>query len=561
MSRKRFQYPSVSRVIKIPTAYPVVPGGDFSDFDLVLKPKSKQLDSFPNTVYLPTPVVSVTVGGDFADFDLPIKTKVFQGSFTNTPIVPPDLAILGDDFSDFELPVKSKFLQVGFTNTPFVPQPVVVQNYVFSSFEQPQFKRGLQDQPVQFEIGFLGPAQTPPWFVFSEYSQPRFKPYPVQEQPDVIFRILLPDAPTPSDSGIFPQFSQPFFSKYPTHQQPDTFFEIQPPPVVVVTPTFSGFVDWEIPSKKSIQEGFITNSVFIPIQNVVFSSFSQPQTKRILQVDNSFVNLPIVVFQPYVFGQFSQPQFKREIKEGQIQFEVGFLGPAQTPPWFVFGQFEQPTLTKTRLGDFSNTPQPQFVQVYVFSKFEQPVSKKLLLDTSPSSIYLPAVIIPPPVFTGFTDFGLPQQLIGTQRNQDGSYNQFQIIPPPPFISPLVFSGFSNFGLLPTKTSYKVEQHPQVIYQILLPEFLLENVFSGRRWHYPVPAKKELKQEPKVFKVDSSNLEEVSYDKEAKELQIKFKTYKYENVSPKRVKGLLNAESHGKYFHSNIKGKYPTCRLF
>src|SRR6266446_5896721 len=134
MSRKRFQYPSVSRVIKIPTAYPVVPGGDFSDFDLVLKPKSKQLDSFPNTVYLPTPVVSVTVGGDFADFDLPIKTKVFQGSFTNTP---------------------------------FVPQPVVVQNYVFSSFEQPQFKRGLQDQPVQFEIGFLGPAQTPPWFVFS----------------------------------------------------------------------------------------------------------------------------------------------------------------------------------------------------------------------------------------------------------------------------------------------------------------------------------------------------------------------------------------------------------
>src|SRR6266446_2469553 len=383
MSRKRFQYPSVSRVIKIPTAYPVVPGGDFSDFDLVLKPKSKQLDSFPNTVYLPTPVVSVTVGGDFADFDLPIKTKVFQGSFTNTPIVPPDLAILGDYFSDFELPVKSKFLQVGFTNTPFVPQPVVVQNYVFSSFEQPQFKRGLQDQPV--------------------------------------------------------------------------LFEIQPPPVVVVTPTFSGFVDWEIPSKKSIQEGFITNSVFIPIQNVVFSSFSQPQTKRILQVDNSFVNLPIVVFQPYVFGQFSQPQFKREIKEGQIQFEVGFLGPAQTPPWFVFGQFDQP------------------------------VSKKLLLDTSLNSIYLPAVIIPPPVFTGFTDFGLPQQLIGTQRNQDGSYNQFQIIPPPPFISPLVFSGFSNFGLLPTKTSYKVEQHPQVIYQILLPEFLLENVFSGRRWHYPVPA--------------------------------------------------------------------------
>src|SRR6266446_3106102 len=493
MSRKRFQYPSVSRVIKIPTAYPVVPGGDFSDFDLVLKPKSKQLDSFPNTVYLPTPVVSVTVGGDFADFDLPIKTKVFQGSFTNTPIVPPDLAILGDDFSDFELPVKSKFLQVGFTNTPFVPQPVVVQNYVFSSFEQPQFKRGLQDQPVQFEIGFLGPAQTPPWFVFSEYSQPRFKPYPVQEQPD-------------------------------------TFFEIQPPPVVVVTPTFSGFVDWEIPSKKSIQEGFITNSVFIPIQNVVFSSFSQPQTKRILQVDNSFVNLPIVVFQPYVFGQFSQPQFKREIKEGQIQFEVGFLGPAQTPPWFVFGQFDQP------------------------------VSKKLLLDTSLNSIYLPAVIIPPPVFTGFTDFGLPQQLIGTQRNQDGSYNQFQIIPPPPFISPLVFSGLSHFGLLPTKTSYKVEQNPQVIYQILLPEFLLENVFSGRRWHYPVPAKKEFRQEPKVFKVDSSNLEEVSYDKEAKELQIKFKTYKYENVSPKRVKGLLNAESHGKYFHSNIKGKYPTTRI-
>lgn len=59
-------------------------------------------------------------------------------------------------------------------------------------------------------------------------------------------------------------------------------------------------------------------------------------------------------------------------------------------------------------------------------------------------------------------------------------------------------------------------------------------------------------------VSSSNLSSVGYDESNQVLEIEFnggRVYQYFDV-PKRIhQELMNAASHGKYFHRNIKNNY------
>src|SRR5882757_10909091 len=132
--RKKLQYPSVSRVINVPVPYPVVPGGDFSDFDLIQSRKAKQLDSFTNTVYLPVAAV-VFQPCVFTQFSEPQRVKQVQDF----------------DFDDF------------YTTTTFVPG-------IFSQFEQPQPRKGFT---YSFDDGWTGTGTPVQNFVFTAFSQPQ----------------------------------------------------------------------------------------------------------------------------------------------------------------------------------------------------------------------------------------------------------------------------------------------------------------------------------------------------------------------------------------------------
>lgn len=68
---------------------------------------------------------------------------------------------------------------------------------------------------------------------------------------------------------------------------------------------------------------------------------------------------------------------------------------------------------------------------------------------------------------------------------------------------------------------------------------------------------------KMTPVESSNLAEIGYDSDRKELAVKFKsggTHHYVGVEPDRHSGLMSAESHGKYFNQNIKGQYEQKKI-
>jgi hypothetical protein len=59
-------------------------------------------------------------------------------------------------------------------------------------------------------------------------------------------------------------------------------------------------------------------------------------------------------------------------------------------------------------------------------------------------------------------------------------------------------------------------------------------------------------------VSSSNLSSVGYDQENQILEIEFNNggvYQYYDVPPRVHNELMNASSHGKYFHRNIKENY------
>lgn len=64
-------------------------------------------------------------------------------------------------------------------------------------------------------------------------------------------------------------------------------------------------------------------------------------------------------------------------------------------------------------------------------------------------------------------------------------------------------------------------------------------------------------------VSSSNLRSVGYDEATQTLEIEFHSggvYQYDSVPRSVYKALMNAPSHGKYFHAHIKGVYPYKRI-
>lgn len=62
-----------------------------------------------------------------------------------------------------------------------------------------------------------------------------------------------------------------------------------------------------------------------------------------------------------------------------------------------------------------------------------------------------------------------------------------------------------------------------------------------------------------LKLNSSAINQVYYDSETKEMKLRFKSgptfYSFYDVPPRIVCGLAKAESVGKYYHRNIRGRY------
>lgn len=66
-------------------------------------------------------------------------------------------------------------------------------------------------------------------------------------------------------------------------------------------------------------------------------------------------------------------------------------------------------------------------------------------------------------------------------------------------------------------------------------------------------------------IESSNLKTLTYDSEDQNLIIEFKgkennRYQYKNVPEELVENFLKSESKGKFFHSDIKGKYEFKKI-
>lgn len=71
---------------------------------------------------------------------------------------------------------------------------------------------------------------------------------------------------------------------------------------------------------------------------------------------------------------------------------------------------------------------------------------------------------------------------------------------------------------------------------------------------------EITYEP--FPRESSNLLRHNYNPKTKELRLQLNSsyYLYKDVPKSVYEGLLEAESHGKYFYAHIREKYPTSRI-
>lgn len=64
-------------------------------------------------------------------------------------------------------------------------------------------------------------------------------------------------------------------------------------------------------------------------------------------------------------------------------------------------------------------------------------------------------------------------------------------------------------------------------------------------------------------VESSNLASVGFDKDNEILEIEFNhggVYQYFEVPAEEYEALMNAGSHGSYFHQNIKDVYDFQKL-
>ncbi len=556
MARKRLQYPSVSRVVNVPVPYPVVPGGDFPKFDLVLKPKYKQQDNFNPLIVLPTPY-PVVPGGDFPQFNLVQKSKAKQlDSFTNTVYLPVSaIAFQPYVFTQFSEPQRIKQVQDFDFDDFYTTTPSVFG--VFSQFSQPSAVK--PQSPQATFVGDRGPAQTPSSLVFADFDliqnkRPqqeewvRFQvlpPTPVVVQPYVFTAFGQPQPPKPFQENVFNGYEaiqlyfQPVFSTFEqprfkqVRQDPEVQFTIFPVAQVVSTPVFTGFTDFGIPVTRKIQQpdisGTLQQQVVAVVQPYVFGQFSQPQFVKSPQPGFSNTIQPASI-QTYIFSTFSQPLIKRQVND--------------QPTWFGSSVVLQP---------------------YVFSAFSQPRPLKYQTDANIQTSYYPIVVIPPPNFTGFNDFGLPQQLLGTQQKQDGGYVQFTVLPMPQVISPYFFTGFSDFAtILLTKSTGLIglnSDQPNVVLQpIIPPPFPVFGPGGTKRWKEGYEALRAGDAIPRSMPVVSSNISEIGYDPEKKELTVEFRTYKYENVKPRQAKELVKSDSYGKYFQSKIKGKYPTTRI-
>tara|TARA_R110002060_G_scaffold75700_1_gene85555 strand:- start:1574 stop:1804 length:231 start_codon:yes stop_codon:yes gene_type:complete len=66
-------------------------------------------------------------------------------------------------------------------------------------------------------------------------------------------------------------------------------------------------------------------------------------------------------------------------------------------------------------------------------------------------------------------------------------------------------------------------------------------------------------------VDSTLIQRVGYNQLSEQLSIVFKatpqtTYNYSGVSRSTANGLIEADSKGKFFNSNIRGRFPTTKV-
>lgn len=62
---------------------------------------------------------------------------------------------------------------------------------------------------------------------------------------------------------------------------------------------------------------------------------------------------------------------------------------------------------------------------------------------------------------------------------------------------------------------------------------------------------------------SKEIEWIGYEKKRSMLQVEFISggiYQYENVAEDTFQNFLNAASHGQYFDSQIKGRYPYRKI-
>jgi hypothetical protein len=64
-------------------------------------------------------------------------------------------------------------------------------------------------------------------------------------------------------------------------------------------------------------------------------------------------------------------------------------------------------------------------------------------------------------------------------------------------------------------------------------------------------------------VDSSDIRSIGYDAESSVLEIEFKkgsVYQYSEVPAEEHAALMAAESKGKHFNANVKGRYGFLKL-
>jgi len=129
---------------------------------------------------------------------------------------------------------------------PLVAAAATPTALCFSSFSQPLVKTTFpasQQQSVLFEVGFLGPAQVPPWFVFSKFEPPKFSTaVPAHLQQTTFFVVPPAPAPTPT-SLVFSQFIPQFNRGMPAALQPQPTFRVTATSAYDIgTPIFSTFV-------------------------------------------------------------------------------------------------------------------------------------------------------------------------------------------------------------------------------------------------------------------------------------------------------------------------------